>query len=130
MNSNLEDQFVYAESKQHSVVCFRPGHASVCLLFGKNCAELFHDPLDAFVELHWDLEIRVRVDIEPALWLAEVDFVVKLTSHDLFVLVSFEPLDAFSLFPEAELCGRARHDVSAEAVLFASAPVARVGASI
>ena len=124
MNRNLEDQFVCAKSKQHSAVSFRPGHANVRLLFGKNCAELFHDSLDAFVELHWDLEIRVRVDIEPALWLAEVDFVVELTSHDLFILVIFEPLDAFALLPEAELCGLAWHDVSAETVLFAPAPVA------
>ena len=76
------------------------------------------------MELHGHLKRCIWVDIESALGLAEVDFVVELTRHDLFVLVWLEPLDALAFFPEAELRRLTWHDVGTEAMLLATAPMA------
>ena len=82
------------------------------------------------MELHGHLKCCVRIDIESALGLAEVDFVVELTYHDLFALVWLEPLDTLAFFPETELRGLTWHDVGAEAMLLATAPMARVSATV
>ena len=77
-----------------------------------------------------DFEGSELVHAEPTLSFAEVHLVVQFASHDLLILVRFEPLDALSFFPKAEFCGLARHDVGAKAVLLAAAPVAAVSAPV
>ena len=87
-------------------------------------AELFHDALDALVELRRYVERRIGIYVEATFGLSEVHLVVELTDHDLFVLVVLEPFDALALLPEAKFSRLAWHDIVTESMLFAAAPVA------
>ena len=93
-------------------------------------AELVDSLLHAVVELRWRPKVRSLVYIEATLGLAEKHLVVQLALGYLRDLVFIEPLNARAFFPESVFEGLSRDQVGAESVLFATAPVARVGSSV
>ena len=77
-----------------------------------------------------DVESGELVNVEAALSLAEVHFIVELAISNFAVLIIFKPLYPFAFLPEAELCRLAWHVVGAESVLLTTAPVSRVSSAI
>ena len=77
-----------------------------------------------------DVKSGELVNVEAALSLAEVHFIVELAISNFAVLIIFKPLYSFAFFPKAELGWLAWHVVSAKSVLLTTAPVARVGSPI
>ena len=85
--------------------------------------EFFDYTLDTFVKFVRDVKSGELVNVEAALSLAEVHFIVELAISNFAVLIIFKPLYSFAFFPEAELGWLAWHVVGAEPVLFTTAPV-------
>ena len=77
-----------------------------------------------------DIESGKLVNVEAALSLSEVHFVVELAISNFAVLIIFKPLYSLSFLPKAELSRLSWHVVGAEAVLLSAAPVSRVGSAI
>ena len=77
-----------------------------------------------------DVESGELVNVEAALSLAEVHFIVELAISNFAVLIIFKPLYPFAFLPEAELGRLAWHIVGAKSVLLTTAPVPRVSSAI
>ena len=82
------------------------------------------------MEFVWHIKGRKLVHIEATLSLSEKHFVVQATLLDFVVLILFKPFDSLSLLPQATLSRLPWHFIGSQAVLLATAPMTRVGASI